>query len=325
MPQNTASETWCPDEDFFRSFVEGLRAGWRWVLWGSLLGLAALWIYHRTLSPFVATVILNNACVTLPAPVDRREIENPKAPECALTFARWRSLQVNLPALASQRQDPASLPEWLSSPSWWETHVVPVYGLSQAESKKFPLMDDALKAESTHISLLRITTQDPDAQKAQAMADIAVRWIREGAAYLDLKGLMDHYQSELILSDAAIASDSLRSQIEARYLRERIARLRAILADDQKERTADQTRVNLGAVDTPFLPLRTQINAAEVILSDFEGSLQRLQDQARANAVLHDFAGRALLLLNAPPREIKSNRDQRGSACNPVEPLSLLL
>jgi hypothetical protein len=291
-----------PEADLLKKILEDLNASWRWVLLGAVLVPLFLGVYARTLAPFTTTVILNNACVPKGAaePPQDQDKAIKIEPECALTFSRWRMLAETLPALASpslnedsKKENPSTPPAWLSSSAWWEKQAVPVYGLSQAETKRFPLMDDTLKAASTHIALLRLTTQNLKAAESNAMADASVHWLRSGATWIDLKGLLDHYRSEIQLSQARIASETLKNRIESGYLQERIVRLRAISKEEQDQKTLEQTRVDVGSVDTQYLPLRTQINAAEVTLAEQDGSLRRLQDQAAQDDVLNQFVARS--------------------------------
>jgi hypothetical protein len=291
-----------PDADPLKKILDDLSAGWRWVVLGAILVPLLVMLSMRVLALFNTTVILNNACVPKAAPVKQKDQDEAIAtePECALTFGRWRALAETLPALVSpslaqdpKKESPSAPPAWLASPAWWEKNVVPVYGISQAESKRFPLMDDKLKAESTHIAILRLTTQNVKASESLAMADAAVRWLRTGATWIDLKGLLDRYRSEIQLNEARIASETLQNRIESGYLQARIARLRAILREERENKSLEQTRVDVGSVDTHYLPLRTQINAAEVTLAEQDASLRRLQDLAAQDDVLHQFLVRA--------------------------------
>jgi hypothetical protein len=161
-------------------------------------------------------------------------------------------------------------------------------------------MDEKLKAASTEISQLRMTAGDPVAQRAQDMLDWSLRWIHDGATFMDLKALLDQYRSEIVVSGARIASETPKIEIETEYLRGRLTRLKAILAENPAGSSSDQTRVDVGRVDTHFLPLRTQINAAEVALAEQDSQILRLKDQAARLDVLGQFLDRATPLLALP-------------------------
>lgn len=293
------------DEIPWTLIVASLIQGWRWLLAGALLGPVAAALLTSTLGSTNVELFLNNTCVALP----KLDALQDKVPEkaCSLTFSRWRLLSESLPALASHRAEALKAQgmdvtplEALSQPLGWEKHVVPIYGLSQADSKRFSLINDQLKADATAIGQLKIIGTAHAADQAVAAVEQTVAWIRDASTYIELKSLLDGYASERTLSAARIAEDTLRIQLESGYLQARVEQLARLRAEDLQHASGRQTLVDVGGVETPFLPLNTQINAAEVALIDQESQIHRLQDQTQRNEILGQFLTEAEPRLGAP-------------------------
>lgn len=271
--------------------VKAVRISGRAMLVGMILTPILVYGGIHGLGKYAAEVALSNTCVKIDA----------KESDCGLSFGRWRMLAENLPPLASQwadqikaRGEDPKLLAGLASAPWWEKHVLPVYGVSQADSKKFPLMDDRLKGESTRISLLKITLHDRKPARARQNLEWTVRFLRDGASFLELRTLLDGYQSEATVTAAGIAEQRLNAEVETGYAKARLATIESILARDDKTATHEQVRVDVGNVDPTYLPLRTQANALKVSLYQYEEKLRRLKDQETQMAVLSAFLGEAV-------------------------------
>jgi hypothetical protein len=177
--------------------------------------------------------------------------------------------------------------------------VIPVYGISQAETKKFPLMDEKLKADSTVIRELKVSMTDRDEGHAREGLDWTLRFIRDGGAYLDFKALLDDYQSEVSVFSSGFAEQRIRAEVETGYLRTRLKDFENLLAKDQEIPSRDEIRVDVGSVDASYLPLRTQANALKVTLYSLEEKVRRLKDQEDALSMLSLFVENARSILGA--------------------------
>lgn len=276
--------------------LNALRVSWRWILSGLVLTPIFVLGGIQGLGKFSAEATLSNTCISQ-APEEK---EKEKASECALTFARWRMLAENLPGVAGQwavqmegrGENPRPL-AWLASPTWWEKQVTPVYGISQAETKKFPLMDEKLKAESTRITQLKVTTTDRKQQRAEEGLDWSLRFLRDGATWLELKNLLDGYQSEVAVLSSGFSGERIQAEVEAGYLQSRLKEFETIMDKDRDVTTHDEARVNVGTVEPRYLPLRTQANALKVTLYGLEEKLRRLKDREEATSVLAEFLAQA--------------------------------
>lgn len=302
----------------FPQIIASLQRGLPSIVLGAFLGLFSVLAYRQFLAPYTAEIVLNNACADLPlaqdAPLKEKE-DKEKEKICALDFSRWRILSETLPALASEWAaavekpgNPPGFQETLARTSWWDQHIIPVYGLSQAETKKFPLISDTLKAKATQISTLKVTTSDHQKEIAAQTLDTTVRFIKDGATYFDLKTLLEGYQSEILVTGSRIDSEKIQIQIEAGYLQERVAHLRSLLANGASNGGNDQVRIDLGTANNQFLPLRTQINAAEITLADRDEARHHLEDQAAENEVLSQFLSGALPIMGTRYEGVSATR-----------------
>jgi hypothetical protein len=282
--------------------LNALRLSWRGILLGALLTPLLVAGAIKIFGKFSAEATLSNICIQQDlANKDKdKDKDKDKGLECALTFARWRMLAENLPGVAGQwaatlegrGENPRPL-GWLASAPWWEKQVVPVYGISQAETKKFPLMDEKLKAESTRISQIKITMTDRKVERAKEGLEWSLRFLRDGATYLELKNLLDGYQGEVAVLTAGFSGEQLRAEVESGYLKTRLKEFETLMERDKDLTSHDEVRVDVGTVDPSFLPLRTQANALKVSLYGLEEKLKRLKAEEEAVGVLEAFIGQA--------------------------------
>lgn len=279
--------------------LNALQATWRSILAGALLLPITVAAGFHFLGKYSVEAVLSNTCIS--SPNDQR---GEGLITCALTFTQWRMLSENLPAFASQwlegldveSPDRRSLGA-LSSAAGWEKHVVPVFALSQAETKKFPLMGEGLKSESTRISQIRVTRSDREKNEAIEALDKTVRFIRDCATYLDAKILLNGYGAENAMVQAHGAPERLATEVEAEYLKARLLSTEAIESRDDQSGVSEQVRVDMGTVATNYLPLRTQVNALKIRLYEQEEKLKRLTDQKLTSEILSAYLARAMPVL----------------------------
>ena len=268
-------------EDILSAF----RASWRGMLGGLLIAPALVAGGYAISGQYKAEAILSNSC--------------PQS-GCALGFMQWRGMSENLPALAGQWAQTLSrnggqpgFMRTLAQAPWWEKNVVPVFALSQSETKKFPLMDEALKAETTHISQIRVTVSARGKAAAEEALSTTLQFFRDGAAFLEFKGLIEGYQTEVATHSARLESDRLQAELDASYVRSRLQHTETIEARDSQNASHDEVRVDVGTVASNFLPLRTQINALRISLYDLDEKLRRLKDQKVSMETLSAYLNEA--------------------------------
>jgi hypothetical protein len=241
----------------------------------------------------------------------------------ALDLVSWKMLQKSLPNLAAQvveenkaPENQASLYKLMSNDQWWQKNTIPSYALSKADTKDLAGISKDLEAAST--TILSLTLIANGNSKEQALDNVRAegKFLRSGGAYLQLRSLLNSYENQTISTAAQLQQKITNTQIEMGYQEERARQLEQLHKRFPGNSLSAQQVVDAKDSSAKFLPLQTQIIAANNDINASKETLSRLQKSIDQIALTKTFLGQALplqdqtfdgLLLNKQLLEIETN------------------
>jgi len=257
---------------------------------GALLGLSG-WLFLASYS--AEYVLLNNTNT------------NTNTNTYALDLVAWKTLQKSLPNLAAQIEDEGKAPEGqaqfyksLANEQWWQKNVTPSYALSKADTKDLAAISKDLDTAST--TILSLTISAAGSSKAQSIENVrtAAQFFRTGSAYLQLRNILNSYESETISTVADLQKKITSTQIEMGYQMERAKGL-----EELHKRFPGATNVSGQVVDpkdsgAKYLPISTQVIAVNNDINASKESIARLQKRLAQLAIAKSFVDQAIPLQN---------------------------
>jgi hypothetical protein len=279
---------------------------------GGILGFAN-WFFSSSYS--AKLVLINNGGVELVA---------------------LRSLQKTLPNLANQIVDEGKVPQGqeslyrtLSNPEWGLKNIVPTFGMSKAETKDLA-STVGLESAGSLVSSLVITAGGASKEQALENALLAKNFFLQGASYLALRSIFNEQESQLLSKDAGIAQKMNAIQIELGYQQERLKSLEALA-----KRFSGDTKVSVQVVDpkdsgAKYLPISTQIIAANTDINSSKEALERLKNDQVQMGTLRTWVKKISPLMDATFDGVALNKqllEQEAllrASLNSSEPKSLI-
>ena len=248
----------------------------------------------------------------------------------------WRSLQKTLPNLADQIIDEGRVPEGqeslyrtLSNADWWQKNALPVYAMSKADTKDLA-STAGLEAAGTSIVSLTITAGGSTKDKAFDNVRGAKNFLLKGAAYLAIKSLFSAQESQLMSVDADLAKKINNTQVELGYQQERLKSLEALAKRFPGEQKTIIQVVDPKDSDAKYMPISTQIIAANTDINGSKESLERLKDAQAQMAILRSWVKQVSPLMNgesydgiALTKKLLEQESQLRATLNPSDPKSL--
>ena len=219
-----------------------------------------------------------------------------------LDLLTWRTLQQSLPSLASQIIQDNLAPEQkdiyrtMSDPQWWAKSVVPSYAISKADTKDLAMISKDLDSAVTRILSFTINAGGQTKESALNHVRLASQFFRSGGAYLQLKTLLNGYESETIGTVAEIQNKLTQTQVDQRYYQERIKTL-----EDLLKRFPNRSSVNTQLIDSKesgskYLPVENQLIAANNDLNQSKEVVSRLNDRLVQIKLMKQFLDQAIPL-----------------------------
>ena len=266
-----------------------LRISWKKLaiasIIGAVLGLSG-WFFLGSYS--AEYVLLNNN-------------NNNNNNSYALDLVTWKTVQKSLPNLASQIEDEGKAPQGqerifktLSDEQWWQKNVIPSYAISKADTKDLAAISKDLDAAST--TILSLTLNANGSSKDQSIENVraAAKFLRTGSAYLQIRNLLNSYESETISTVADIQKRITTTEIEMGY---QVQRAKAL--EDLHKRFPGGANASNQVVDpkdsgAKYLPLATQIVAVNNDINASKEALQRLRDRLAQIALIKTFTDQAI-------------------------------
>ena len=268
--------------------INFLQASWKKLaiasLVGAVLGLGGWFVLGKYSAEYV---LLNNI------------INN----NYSLDLVSWKMLQKSLPNLADQIIDENKVPEGqsvlykqMSDNQWWHKNVIPSYALSKADVKDLAGISKNLDAAST--TILSFTFMVGGSSKEQAIENVraAAKYLRTGSAYLQLRSLLSGYETQTLSNVADLQQKITSVKVEMGYQQERIRQLEGLHKRFAGGNASTQQVVDANDSSAKYLPLQTQIIAANNDLNGSKEGLERLQKRLDQIALTKIFLDQALLL-----------------------------
>lgn len=278
LDQNTQTEQ---EEISLADIVEFIQESWKQLVLAGIAGAVLGFGGWYFLGSYKAEIILLNY----------------KSPN-SLDFVNWRTLQKSLPSLAGQiitqdnlTPERKSILTTMSDPQWWAKSVVPSYAISKADTKDFAMISKDL--ESSAASILSFTINAGGQTKESALDNVrlASQFFRSGGAYLQLKSLLNDYQSETIVKVSEIQYKLTQTQVNQKYNQERIKTL-----EDLLRRFPNRSLVNTQLIDSKYLPVENQLIAANNDLNQSKEAVSLLNDELVGIKLIKQFLDQAIPL-----------------------------
>ena len=272
----------------FLDIINFAQGAWKKIaiaaLVGAALGLAG-WLF---LESYSAEYVLNN---------------NNNNDTYALDIISWKMLQKSLPSLAAQvvnenkaPQNQEQLYKDLADEKWWQKNVILSYAISKTDAKDLAALSKDLDAASTTIINLTLTAKAISKDKALEEVKLAAQFLRSGGAYLQIRSLLNRYESQTLSTAADLKQKITSTQIEMGYQQARAQSL-----EDLHKRFPGGTNVSQQVVDpkdsgAKYLPITTQIIAVNNDINFSKESLLRLQKRLAQIALVKSFLDQAIPL-----------------------------
>jgi len=249
----------------------------------------------------------------------------------------WRSLQKSLPNLADQIIDESKVPEGqeslyrtLSNADWWQKNATATYGMSKADTKDLA-STAGLEAAGTSIVSLTITAAGSTRNKAIDNARGAKNFLLQGASYLAIKSLFSAQESQIISSDAELTKKINNTQVELGYQQERLKSLESLAKRFPNEQKTISQVVDPKDSGAKYMPISTQIIAANTDINASKESIERLKDAQAQMAVLRTWVKQVSPLMNGESYDgitltkklLEQEAALRATTLDPSDPKSL--
>ena len=279
------------DEIDLRDVADFLRGEWRKLLVAAVATMLFVVGGAAAFSGYKASGAI------IPVAVENRT-------SSAFDFVKWKYFQRMLPNLAADLLQSGRVPaddreaqfRLLSRPEWWDKNVQPQYAFSKNDSR---LLAGASKefqdAEATRIQYLAVESAGASREEARKNLATTIDFIRSGAAYLELKRLVLEADAAATKAEADLRQKILAAEVEMDFLRRKTANLEAL-----RKRFPGNVAGTAGQILDPkdtaakYLPIETQIVAANADLYALDESLGRMRNAQAQHAVTRRFLERAL-------------------------------
>lgn len=211
----------------------------------------------------------------------------------------WLSLQKTLPNLADQIIDEGKVPEGqeslyrtLSNVDWWKKNALATYGMSKPDTKDLAWVA-GLEVEGTSIVSITLTAEGSTRVKAIDNARGAKIFLLKSASYLAIKSLFSTQEAQLMIADADLAKKINITQVELDYQQERLKSLESLAKRFPNEQKTISQVVEPKDSGAKYMPISTQIIAANVDINGSGESLERLKDAQAQIAALRSWVNKS--------------------------------
>ena len=218
----------------------------------------------------------------------------------ALDIVSLKTLQKSLPSLAAQALNDGkvsdseyALYKEMQQDEWWQKNVIPTYAISKADAKDLAGISKDLDSASTTILSIVVTEQAISKDEATKRVRAATAFLRTGGAYLQIRSLLNGYENQVISTAAELQQKIISAQIEMGYQQERVKSL-----EDLHKRFPGGAGAAGQVVDpkdsgAKYLPLTTQIIAANNDINQSKEIIARLQKRLAQLMLARNFLDQA--------------------------------
>ena len=214
----------------------------------------------------------------------------------SLDIISWRQLQKSLPNLADQILEEKKIPEekigiyrQMSANDWWQKNVIAAYAMSKSDTKDLATISKDLDSASTQILSLNISSGGATREKAYENVRAASQFLLTGGAYLQVRSMLNAYESEALGADADVQRKMNSTEIELSYLQERLKSLENLLKRFPADQKVAQQVVDPKDSGAKYLPISTQIIAVNSDINANHEALERLKDRIAQIKMLKAF------------------------------------
>lgn len=221
----------------------------------------------------------------------------------ALDLVSWKTIQKSLPNLAAQIEDEGKAPEGqvrlyreLANEQWWQKNVTPSFAISKSDTKDLAGISKDLDLASTTILSLNLKAEGSTKEKAIENVRMVDKFLRTGSAYVQIRNILNSYESETIFAAADLQKKITTTEIEMGY---QVKRAKSL--EDLHKRFPGVNNISNQVVDpkdsgAKYLPLATQIIAVNNDINQSKEVLQRLRDRLSQIELMKIFVEQAIPL-----------------------------
>ncbi len=277
------------DEISLLDIVNFLQGAWKKLVIAAIVGATLGLVGWFTLGSYSAEyVLLNN---------------NNNNNSYTLDLVSWKMLQKSLPNLADQIIDENKAPQnqerlykMLAEDQWWQKNAVPSYALSKADAKDLAGIGKDLDGAAS--TILSITLTATGSTKEQSIDNVrsASKFLRTGGAYLQLRSLLNGYESQTISAAADAQQKITATQVEMGYQEERARQLEELHKRFPGGSAPAQQVVDAKDSSAKYLPLTTQIIAANNDINASKEALERQRKRLDQLTLVKTFLEQAIPL-----------------------------
>lgn len=294
-PQNEGVQA-LESEISLLDIIQFVRSTWKKLAIAALAGAALGLVGWIVLASYAAQYMLINT--------SNNNISNSTI-SYALDLVTWKTLQKGLPSLAAQvieegkaQEGQIAIMKTFSNEQWWQKNAVPVFALSKADMKDLAAISKDLDLASTTILSLTLTADG--ASKLAAIDNVrsAANFLRTGGAYLQLRNIINSYESEVISAQSDLQKKITSAEIEMSFQLQRAKNL-----EDLYKRFPGSSNVNQSVFDpkdsgAKYMSISTQIIAINNDINKSKEDLQRYRDRQDQIAILKSFIEKANPLIH---------------------------
>lgn len=273
----------------FLDIVNFLQGAWKKLVVAAIMGAFLGFMgWFMLISYSAEYVLLNN---------------NNNNTSYALDIVSWKILQKSLPNLAAQVSNETQAPDnqgrlyrAMSEERWWRKNVTATYAISKADTKDLAGISKDFDAASTTILDLTLTAEGVSKEQSIENVRAAANFLRSGGAYLQLKSLLNAYESQTVSAVAELQQKITATQIEMDYQQMRAQSLEELHKRFPGGAPAGQQVVDPKDSGAKYMPIATQIIGINNDINQSKEVLVRLQKRLAQMALAKTFLDQALPL-----------------------------
>jgi hypothetical protein len=179
-----------------------------------------------------------------------------------------------------------------------EKNIATSYLLNKADVKDLAAIGKDLEGASSMITSLTLNAGGSSKEQAINNVKAVAQFIRSGGAYLQLRNIFNRYEIQTINSLANVKQKLSATQIELTYQQERLKNLENLNKRYPTESKSTNHVVDLKDSGSKYLPLGTQIIAANNDINASKESLIRLNQRVDQLVIIKTFLDQASPILN---------------------------
>jgi len=270
-----------------------LAQSWKKLLVASILGTVGGFVVWYFFIGFTAEINLQN---NFQQNSQQSNLQTNNRPSASLDIVGLRFLQKSLPQLIAQIIEENKVPDGQQSvyrdmkdEQFWQKHVQQTYAFSKLDAKEFLVINKEMESAGSSIVNLNLIGNGKTKEEAIKSVSSIENVFRTGGAYLSLRSLLNQYQTQILFSENDINRQMMFQNIELGYQRERVRRLEELHLRFPNNASSGSQVVDPKESGAKFLPLTTQIIAANQDINLTKENLQRLQDQLVDLKVVSQF------------------------------------